>query len=365
MHIILDANSLIDEGYGASPRAGELLSIAGLLGYQVHVPQVVLEELVGHYSRNLGDKIRTLRRQIANLSWLVDRELNIPIDASDQANESILFRDRLLARLDAANVNTPDYPTNSHEEIVKRATSRRRPFDDSGSGYRDTLIWFNLLDLAGDLDGRILLVAKDKDFRGDHGSLHDDLINDLDRNEQPSDRVVLVGSISELLEQHIHPSVQETFVQDPLGALQILGFDFVKAIALRIQPAFLNADLDPRQIGLSWECEFTNLRSVDEISNLNVVDVREIHSNEFSLHITIDFIGTFEVFIPKNDWTAGSGQQFQLVDPDWNDNGVLAAIRSGAQCELDLSIDVLEPQEYGADVSTLVLSRQVEMTVAP
>ena len=90
-----------------------------------------------------------------------------------------LFRDRLLARFAAANVNNSNYPTNTHEEVVKRATSRRKPFDEKGSGYRDTLIWFNILELAGELDGRIYLVARDKDFRDNSGNLHDDLMDDL------------------------------------------------------------------------------------------------------------------------------------------------------------------------------------------
>ena len=366
MHIILDANALIAEGYGDSSRAHELLSISRSLGFQVHVPKVVLEELVGHYSRRLEKAISAMSGHIADLAWLVDRELDYPIDESDRQNESKMFRDRLLARLATANVNTPSYPTNTHEEIVKRATSRRRPFDDSGSGYRDTLIWFNILDLAGELDGRIMLVARDKDFADKSGYLHNDLMDDLTSNEQPKDRIVLISSIKELMEQHIHPNVRQTFEQGPLETLKAVGFDVVEAITPWILTAFFNADLDPREVGLSWECEFTKLSSVDKVSELNVVSVRKISGNEFSINLLVDLIGNFEIFIPRNDWSAAvaANPRLQIMDDNWNDNGVLAAISLESQCELDLNIDPLDTAGHRVNVSRFVLSKQTDMTVA-
>ena len=366
MHIILDANALIDEGYGDSSRAHELLSIAGPLGFQVHVPKVVLEELVGHYSRRLEKAISAMSGHIADLAWLVDRELDYPIDESYGHNESKLFRDRLLARFAAANVNNSNYPTNTHEEVVKRATSRRRPFDDKGSGYRDTLIWFNILELAGELDGRIYLVARDKDFRDNSGNLHDDLMDDLTTNKQSKDRIVLVSSIKELMEQHIHPNVQQTFEQDPLETLKAVGFDVVEAITPRILTAFFNADLDPREVGLSWECEFTNLSSVDEFSKLTAISVRRISGNDFSVNLLIDLIGNFEIFIPRNDWdaAAAANPRLHLMDADWSDNGVLAAIPLSSKCELDLYVDPLDTSESRVDVSRFVLSKQADMTAA-
>ena len=71
--------------------AHELLTIAGPLGFQVHVPKVVLEELVGHYSRRLDKAISAMSGHIADLAWLVDRELDYPIDESYRHNESTII----------------------------------------------------------------------------------------------------------------------------------------------------------------------------------------------------------------------------------------------------------------------------------
>ena len=43
--------------------------------------------------------------------------------------------------------------------------SRKPPFDQTGSGYRDTLTWMTCVDLAAD-GGDVYLVSQDKDFAG-------------------------------------------------------------------------------------------------------------------------------------------------------------------------------------------------------
>ena len=140
----------------------------------------------------------------------------------------------------------------------------------------------------------------------------------------------------------------------------------MEAITPWILTAFLNADLDPREVGLSWECEFTKLSSVDKVSKLNVVSVRKISVNDFAVNLLIDLNGNFEIFIPKNDWStaAAANPRLQLMDADWSDDGVLAAISLNSQCELDLYIDPLDTAGYRVDVSRIVLSEQADMTMA-
>ena len=365
MHIFLDANSIIEQGYGTFPETTELLSIAGARGHQIHVPQVALEEVVAYFSRTLSDKISAVRGQIGELSKFLGRELDYPINPADLHDETRQFREQLQNRLAVANVNIPQYPANSHEQIVNRATSRRRPFDQEGSGYRDTLLWFNILELTDELDGQIILVSRDKDFRGSSGSLHNDLVEELTSNGQPSDRVVLTYSIKDLMNQHVHPSVQNTFAHDPLGKLAALGFNVKETINLGIQSSPLSTDWDPRELGLSLDCESTILDSVEEISNLNVVGVREAPGDKFSVNITCDVVGTFEIVIPSADWDVMEDDpRLRLMDPDWNDNGVLAAVSVGFHCELDLEINPLDTKEYTVQVFTLGLSNQIDQAVA-
>ena len=365
MHIFLDANSIIEQGYGTYAETTELLSIARAWGHQVHVPQVALEEVVAYFSRTLSEKISAVRGPIGQLSKFLGRELEYPINSTDLYDETRLFREQFENRLAAANVNIPQYPANSHEEIVNRATSRTRPFDEEGSGYRDTLLWFNILELTDELDGQIILVSRDNDFRGGGDSLHNHLVEDLASNGQPSDRVVLTKSVKDLMKQHIYPNVQNAFADDPLGRLAALEIDVKETIGLGIQSSPLITDWDPRELGLSLDCESTILDSVEGISNLNVVGVRQVPGDKFSVNITCDFVGTFEIVIPSADWDEmATDPRLRLMDPDWNDNGVLPAISVGFHCELDLEINPLDTKEYTVQVFTLSLPNQVTQAVA-
>lgn len=60
-----------------------------------------------------------------------------------------------------AGGEAPDLPAVDHERVVRRALARRRPFDPAGKdGYRDALLWENVLALLGEAR-RVVLVSND------------------------------------------------------------------------------------------------------------------------------------------------------------------------------------------------------------
>jgi hypothetical protein len=75
------------------------------------------------------------------------------------------------------------YPAVPHRQVVARALARRRPFDPRGrGGYRDTLIWESVLELArqGGVAHVVLVTRNHKDFAaGDGSGWHADLRADL------------------------------------------------------------------------------------------------------------------------------------------------------------------------------------------
>jgi hypothetical protein len=67
-------------------------------------------------------------------------------------------------------------PRVSHEEVVKRDLLRRKPFGESGKGYRDTLIWETVLAELRREQSQMALVSHNiKDFAGPDRMLHADL----------------------------------------------------------------------------------------------------------------------------------------------------------------------------------------------
>ena len=338
MHIVLDANAVIDQGHGPNSRMNELFSKAAALGCQIYVPQVALEEIVAHFSRDLSSKIHSVRRQIGNLSQILGRSLASPVDASDQHKESKLFRNRLLARLEGAKVSVLTYPTSSHEEIVRRATDRKRPFDDSGTGYRDTLIWLNVLGLTAEVEGQIILVSKDKDFREEHDNLHKDLIDDLLSKQQPANRVLLTPSIGNLIEQHIHPRLHEGLMDNTLDMLAALGLDARTLIIEQIENAYSAAEWVPSDLGLVWNCDSIILDYVEEASLPIVSNPQQLPDDMLLFDVSSDLVGTFTVYIAESDWAQAS-QDSRIRAIDLHDTGSIAAISLELHCDLELVVD--------------------------
>jgi PIN domain len=82
-----------------------------------------------------------------------------------QLPDQSTYQEQLVERPENLGIEFLPWPETPHEEIVKRATERRPPFDEAGSGYRDTLVWMSCLALAG--AGRtVFLVSQDRDFAG-------------------------------------------------------------------------------------------------------------------------------------------------------------------------------------------------------
>lgn len=209
MHIVPDANIIIAEGYGDSDQFRALLSGLDSLQYNLYVPKSVLEEVIAKFERDFDDDAREIRRRIRNLSWRLDKALSSPIDGLDKENEIALFRRRMEERFIASNRRILEYPDISHEELVRRAAARIRPFNESGAGYRDALIWEVVLNLAESVDSQVALISSDNDFRNRSGELHSDLVNELASRGLPRDKVILASSVTRFSEVYIDPHFQE------------------------------------------------------------------------------------------------------------------------------------------------------------
>ena len=218
MYIVLDASSIIGEDFGRSPLFKTLLSASNTVGHTVCVPRLAIAETVAKFSRDFDRDRNLVSRHLGQLSKLLGRAIVSEITELEPTTENTLFENSLVARLEAANVAIRGYPMVDHEDIANKAIARRRPFDVKGSGYRDTLIWLSTLELAGQTDSNLILVAEDGDF-GDDNGLHSDLVDDLVLGGYPKGKVTLFKSLSRVIDEQVRPNLEEVIWQNPLGAL--------------------------------------------------------------------------------------------------------------------------------------------------
>ena len=137
--VMLDASILVAEGFGKSKLFSFFLSSSGIVGHDISVPELVVEEVVARFAVKLDQEVKRIGTSVAKLARHLNKPLVSPINNLVQEEEIARFRANLKSQLIDSNCTILNYPEVRHEEIVRRALARRRPFDAKGSGYRDTL----------------------------------------------------------------------------------------------------------------------------------------------------------------------------------------------------------------------------------
>jgi len=162
---------------------------------ELYFPRVCVIEAVAWYEREWASRVAAFEKAVSRLSQLGLRlwgDGNHP-DTGIAAGHAEYLAERL-----ALAGTLVDIPATSHEQLVRRASERRRPFNEHGSGYRDALIWESVCDLAS-AGPLVLLTHNSRDF-GLAPDLHGDLRADLVERGIPSANVTLEADLGRLIE---------------------------------------------------------------------------------------------------------------------------------------------------------------------
>ena len=352
MHIVIDSNILVEQGFGNSALMGVLLSTSGLLEHQIIIPQLVIEEVTAKFRRELIEDTKEVRKVAKRLSQLLSKSAVYLDEELDPESETANFRVRLKERLDEAGTVFLDYPETKHSELVKRAVSRSRPFDSQGSGYRDSLIWESVAELAHSVDGEVILLSSDKAFSNQKGELHPDLVNDLNSRGVPQGKVTLVSTLGKFLDEHVKPRLDKIFWDEPVNTLQQFGFDLEDELGLALQGEYAGVEWYPSQLELPGEYETLYLDMAERLSKINVANVSQLPKNKYLVTVKADVDCTFDVFIFKGDFYLLDDPDLFVWDSDWNDHYVAAGKSLQLQCTFDLVVDTSSMELNGIEVTS-------------
>jgi hypothetical protein len=163
--VVLDATELRRDWMLSGFRM-QLLGTRALTGsLSVKVPPSALEEIVAHQMR----ESESARQAHAAGIHALKRLGHFVPDTVIRTQE---YRAYLLECFDEVlGFEVLDWPRISHEELVYRAVNRKPPFDSKGGGYRDSLVWANVRELAAE-GSEVVLISADRGFEGSRGELH-------------------------------------------------------------------------------------------------------------------------------------------------------------------------------------------------
>lgn len=306
MRIVVDSSMIVGRDWNLEQTSAQaLLAACDRREVELFVPQVVLGEVFRRYEEREAKKLEVLNDARAAL-----RELRGARAAKGEFEGELKAKPGYITHLtqtiQRAGGQILDFPEVKHRELVERSLTRRAPFDSSGQrGYRDALIWHNVLDVARSGQAVVFATA-DGDFR-EPGSdrLNNHLVDDLRQRGIDPGRVSLAGSLKEVVEQVVEPAL---YLLDALNAqldsdeswgqaLSEALIEVARDEAAYVDTADVGVGIDVEQESFAADVIEENVSDVDHFRRFAIADATPLGGGKFGIEVWMDATAFFDVTV--------------------------------------------------------------------
>lgn len=333
MKVILDTNIIFSDFHLKGARIKNLCESVKSTGDTVYIPEVVVDESINKYREKTRECKLKIDRGISDFKRLTGKDVeDNPISDEFILKESEKYARSFKKQLQELGIKIIPYPSISHQELVKRDLARKKPFQETGKGYRDALIWESVKSICEKSlslfeNPKIIFVNKNhKDFC-EEGLLHPDLKEDLVNNGINEDYVRVIEDIDIFIKEYIKPKQKILKnIQEELNAnKQYNGIYLNTEINNRITEFLLHREFDYEESPFRQEFENPSVVGINEPS-FTVMEVRQISEEEFFVEVKIDVDCEFNFFIFKSDAMCMDEDELPYIwDSDWNKHYMAAS----------------------------------------
>ena len=300
MLILLDTTAIMSDPMCGGIAWRVLANAPSAWDVQIFVPEVVVVEAVAGYQRRLNDAvigISSWEKKYATLLGLTNVTEAIDTALKESAEA---YPVRLRDSLNELHVKILAPPNIDHMELVQRAATRRRPCDDKGDGYRDTLNWLTVLALASQYpEAQIVWVSDNsRDFGSRDGTeLHEDLMSDLVALGAEK-RVRWIRTLADLVLALTAEHTSEApgtlkEIQARLHAEALRTF-----ISSQVLAVAAGTTLDPRRCGLPIITTSAKVLTIGNPSDLRFTVRGTTADNETALEFDLEASTSIEIEVP-------------------------------------------------------------------
>lgn len=340
MNVIFDSNVVFQDWYLQGPSMALLERFMKLSGSRLVVPKIVASEVVNKYKEKVFELLSAINR--LNGLLLSSKKLTHSLDIDEILQD---YESTLISRFSTLGIEQPDHSTISHENIVARDLARRRPFQESGKGYRDALLWEVVLRNLANFNTKTFLITDDfRDFWDkENKGLHKHLREDLRDKGLPSDCVVLYRTLADFMNAHVKPALDS--INEALPELMQGRYKGFEVLAWFKE----NQEAIGSSIQESIESLFYELRGLEDPSVSCVEDPDEIEiQNVYELDIDRVYVDVFtkvdtifDVFVFKSDYAWVSEEHdLEIWDGDWNKHYIYAQTTMKLPINLVLNFNI-------------------------
>lgn len=234
------------------------------------------------------------------------------------------FDKKLDDRLEELKVAIPDYEGIQHSEIVKRAMGKKKPFNESGKGYRDALLWESLVRYCSRFDTKTILITKNKkDFcdEKDFNSIHKDLKQDLIARNKNVELISICNSLEVFINEYIKPTLDKINIASSIEDNGLL-FDFDLSLWIKDNhekiKTYLQLNIESLMQILGEVSEFIHSPHINFMEfneKYKVIDTYEYDDEKFIVNLRMPVELSLEFIIWRTDYN-NIAEQFEVYISD-------------------------------------------------
>jgi rRNA-processing protein FCF1 len=304
-----------------------LIEHCSTAGHQLVIPEVVVRELVNRYREGVEERRSKLLNAAKAVKDLTGREFPVDYSADHLQADIRVYDHELRNAIADHGGRIHPMPNTSHDALISRDLARRKPFSQTGKGYRDALIWENILELAGAGHDIAFITANKDDFAEKDLSLHHDLQKDLEDRGIGATRVVLYATLKSFLDQHVIialPKPHQELARFTLATVPRFSLEAaVEHVALDNLP---HREVSAWMLGRPRELEDPTISMIGSPRNITVLDQRELESRERLIEFSADIVDClFDCYVEKSEFFYLRNEEgLSLDEEDWNERYVTA-----------------------------------------
>ena len=217
MKLVFDTNIIHEDFHLYGGRITKLCGAAEKLGYDLMIPDVVVDETVNQYRKKLLDNYSGyagVMKLVARTQG-ADDKLGKDAFISDKVKE---YEAYLRKRLTELKIQVIPYPTVDVKALVSKDLNVKKPFKETKEGnigYRDAIIWESIKTICKPPKELIedhqieFLTENTRDFAGPDSALHPELVAEVKEAGFAENVVALIPNVNEFFKNRIDPELEE------------------------------------------------------------------------------------------------------------------------------------------------------------
>lgn len=304
--LVLDANILIRDFWWKSSIV-QYLQQWLFLDHTLVIPEIAILEASACIKRRATDLLNRMKRGFSErLAEQYKRLFNRKSITKETPDELAHRYEQFLRKLIRSNKGiAAPIPDIDIKEILSRSVLRKKPFNNGDKGFRDTILWLNVIGIAQEYK-RVSFVSENiNDFGNQHRELHQELAEEVSLHLPKGMSFFYFDNLNKFVEFFDKDDKARIDIfQRSIQTNKIKKFDLFDWIYSNLPKELDGRDFDEAKwVGLPRSIEAPILTEMELVTGIDVSHVKFLDQNRFiRFFCDTSIVGFFSCCSYFNSW---------------------------------------------------------------